>query len=122
MPYNKELYNHIYIRKESNHRQGILNNLHKSVQLRLSTNSSYKYIFDKYRTKYVDALFKSHHNIKLVYITNTSMNTNIICRNRKDIIIWFNPPINSNVKTNSVKIILKLVDKHFKHNPLLKNP
>lgn len=44
IPYNKQLYNHIYINKESNHSPGIHNNLHKSIQHGLSTKSSNKYL------------------------------------------------------------------------------
>lgn len=45
--YDKEPYNHTYISKKSNHSLCIVNNLHKSVRHKISTNSSSKYIFDK---------------------------------------------------------------------------
>ena len=34
-------------------------------------------------------------------------------RNRNRKVIWFNPPNSLNVKTNIVKVLLKLVRKHF---------
>ena len=37
-------------------------------------------------------------------------------RNRRGNIIWYNPPFSKNVKTNIVKQLLRLLDKHFGKN------
>ena len=34
-------------------------------------------------------------------------------RNRKRIVVWFNPPVRESVKNNIAKEFLNLVDKHF---------
>lgn len=50
-PYVKDLYNHRYIKKQSNHHPRILNNLHKAAKHRLSTYSINKDMFDKLKGK-----------------------------------------------------------------------
>lgn len=56
-PHTKALPNRRYVNNESNHPPTILNNLHKSIQFRL-TISSTKGIFDD-KIKYIKALAQS---------------------------------------------------------------
>ena len=52
---------------------------------------------------------------------NNSTNINKIKQNRKQQIIWFNPPFNLKTKTKIGKLFLNLLDKHFPpHNKLHK--
>ena len=52
---------------------------------------------------------------------NNSTNINKIKRNRKQQIIWFNPPFNLKTQTKIGKLFLNLLDKHFPpHNKLHK--
>ena len=45
---------------------------------------------------------------------NNSTNINKIKRNRKQQIIWFNPPFNLKIKIKIGKFLLNLLDKHFR--------
>lgn len=65
--FTKEFHYHGYIRKESYSHPEILNNLYTSVQLKISTKSSYKYVFDECNFKYENVLEKSKHKVKLQY-------------------------------------------------------
>ena len=65
---------------------------HKAVQ-----NSSLK----------LTLIFKHHHN------NDKSTNINKINLNRKQQIIWFNPPFNLKTKMKIDNSFLNLLDKHF---------
>lgn len=109
-PYTKDLCNIKYVSKLSNHPKTILDNLHKSVQFRLSTNSSNKDVFDKAKTKHTEALELSHHKVNLEYL-DLNKEGNKKRKHHKCRIIWFNPPFSHNIKTNIRRFFSKL-NKH----------
>lgn len=67
------------------------------------------------KTKYVDTFIKV--KVKVEYV---SMNSNNRCKNRKRNIIKFNPPFNSNVKTNIGSIFLSLIHELFRRKNIFK--
>ena len=83
-----------------------------SIQARLSKNSSDKEICNTAKCGYKDALKKSEFNVDFKYIKNQRKKT----KNRSRNIIWFNPPFNKAVSTNTTnigKIFLRLINRHF---------
>ena len=71
-------------------------------------NSSDKNHFDKAALDYNIALKKSGVNEKMTYFSSLSKR-----QTEKRQIIWLNPPYSANVNTNTVKIFMRLIDKHF---------
>ena len=70
-----------------------------------------------YSKKLCHIMKKRYRNL----ITNTSLNPSqsqngTEKRNRKQKIIWFNPPFNKNLSTNIGKCFLRLIQKHFPEN------
>ena len=83
-----------------------------SIQARLSKNSSDKEICNTAKCGYKDALKKSEFNVDFKYIKIQRKKT----KNRSRNIIWFNPPFNKAVSTNTTnigKIFLRLINRHF---------
>ena len=83
-----------------------------SIQARLSQNSFDKEICNTAKCGYKDALKKSEFNVDFKYIKNQRKKT----KNRSRNIIWFNPPFNKAVSTNTTnigKIFLRLINRHF---------
>ena len=75
--------------------------------------SSNKDIFDEPIKPYKDALKESGFSETLNYIAPT---TNPKRQNRKQKIIWFNPPFSRSVKSNIDRTFLPLLSKHFPQN------
>ena len=105
----------------SNHPPEILKRLPTSISELLSRNSSNKQICDSVNSKYEEALKKSGYQASLEYIEpkvdNIENNSNKPQRKQK--IIWFNPPFNKSVTTNVGRRFLNFVEKHFPKEPKL---
>ena len=114
-PYRKPNNKPQYINKHSNHAPNVLKQLPKSIEKRISENSSNIEVFNQSITLYKDALRESNFSDNLQYKTPTTKNIDEENqkRKRKRNIIWFNPPYSKNVKTNIGKTFLQLVSKHF---------
>ena len=110
MPYMKP--NNIlqYVHANSNHPPGILKNIPKGVNKRLSEISSSEEVFNKAALQYQKALEKSGYKYKLEYKQPLPQTNK---RSRKYNVIWFNPPYDRNVKTNIGKEFLRIIDRCF---------
>ena len=107
-PYKKPNDKLQYIHNLSNHPPQVLKQLPKSINDRLSNNSSNEEIFNNAKGEYESALKDSGYTVNLNYNKEEKKP-----RNRKRNVIWFNPPYNKNVSTNIAKKFLNLIDKHF---------
>ena len=98
-----------YINVQSNHPKHIIDHIPKMIEQRLSLLSSTEEIFERNKTIYQKALHDAGYKHELSYteISNPKKRT----RSRK--IIYFNPPYSKSVKTNVIKLFLKLIDTHF---------
>ena len=106
-----------YVHRQSNHPPAVLKAIPDAINNRLSNISSDEQAFDSACPPYQDALHKSGYNYKLKY--NPQHAKTKRTRNRN--VIWFNPPYNSNVKTNIGHKFLQAIDDCFpKNNPLHK--
>ena len=114
-PYRKPNNTASCIHMASNHPPEILKRLPTSISELLSRNSSKKQLFDPVKPEYEEALKKSGYQASLEYIEskvdNIENNTNKLQRKQK--LIWFNPPFHKCVTTNVGRRFLKLVEKHF---------
>ena len=104
-----------YINTNSNHPPVVKRNLPSMINKRISELSCNEAIFEESKKIYSDALAKSGYHEPLTYNT---LNQNTEAhrkkkRNRPRNILWFNPPYNSNVKTNVGKKFFNLLKKHF---------
>ena len=111
-PYMKENGKPIYVHKNSNHPQKILDNIPKSVNLRLSKISSDRDVFESSKGPYQEALKNSGYDHLLEYDppVNTEPKQK---KNRVRKVTYFNPPFSLNVASNIGGDFLKLIDKHF---------
>ena len=112
-PYMKDNESPIYVHQNSNHPKSILENIPKSVNLRLSKISSNKQVFDATKGPYQEALNKSGYKHQLEYeppLVDGQTNKKKY-RSRK--ITYFNPPFSLNVSTNIGGKFLRLIDEHF---------
>ena len=101
-----------YILKDSNHPPNILKQIPTSIEKRISTLSSDKTKFNESKEIYRKALEKSDYRQTFKYhLTNENVNNNK--RNRKENIIWFNPPFSVNVKTKVRNYFFNLTKIHF---------
>ena len=91
---NNEL---LYIHKQSNH-PSITKEIPAMINKRISNISCDKECFDKAAPDYNNALRNSNFNENIKF-TPRLPNRRKLSRN----ILWFNPPFNSNVKTNTGK-------------------
>ena len=108
-----------YVHQKSNHPPSILRNIPKSVNRRLSNNSSNEEVFKAAIPPYQEALRKSGYNFELTY--NPCEPSQEKRRQRTRPVTWFNPPWSENIQTNVGGKFLKLIDKHFpKYHPLRK--
>ena len=98
-----------YLNVESNHPKHIIEHIPKMVEQQLSLLSSTSEIFERCKTEYQKALNDSGYKYELKYqeISKTKKRS----RSRK--VIYFNPPYSKSVKTNVIKLFLKLIDTHF---------
>ena len=109
-PFRKPNDNLLYINKDSNHLPCILRQLPVSVNKRISLLSSDEQAFHEAAPTYQNALKHSNYNHKLSYMQEAPQQTH---RHRHCIIIWFNPPYSTHVKTKIGRSFLSLIDKHF---------
>ena len=117
-PYQKPDNTLQYIHTKSNHPRNIIDQIPKTIENRLSKNSSNEKIFKDAAKSYEEALKNSGYNCTLNFNPNANKNeiNNTQNRNRKRKIIWFNPPYSKNVTTKIGKYFLNLLDKHFPKN------
>ena len=66
-PYMKPNAAQSYVHRDSNHPRGILENIPRSINRRLSTLSANKQVFDSACPPYQEALQKSGYDFKLTY-------------------------------------------------------
>ena len=118
-PYMKDNETPIYVHYNSNHPRGILQNIPKSVNSRLSKLSSDKNVFDSAKGPYQEALNKSGYNYPLEFDPPATVDENKK-KNRSRKITYFNPPFSLNVASNVGRDFLKLIDEHFPQGHLLR--
>ena len=108
----------LYVHRQSNHPPALLKNIPENINKRLTSISSSKKVFDDASPPYQKALDESGYNYKLTYNPQPAQKRN---RNRQRKVLWYNPPWNSNVKTNLGRKFLNIVDRCFlKTHPLHK--
>ena len=90
-PYKKPNDQLLYVHTSSNHPPQIINMLPKSINERLSKNSSNPEIFDKAKIDYEKALKDSGYKSVNLTFKKPAEKQN---RTRRRKIIWFNPPFN----------------------------
>ena len=115
-PYNKLSYVH----QQSNHPPALLKNIPLNINKRLISISSSKEVFDKSIAPYQKALTESGYDHKL---TCNPPQEKALKNKRKwtKNITWYNPPFNSNVRTNLGRKFLHITGKCFpKNHPLHK--
>ena len=110
-PYKKPNDNPVYININSNHPPNIIKQIPTIISKRISEISSSEEIFKKAAPYYENALEASGYQQKLSY--QTEILNEGTRRNRSRKIIWFNPPFNTNVKSNIAREFLHLINKHF---------
>ena len=108
-PYHKPDNKITDVNVQLNHPPNIIKELSKSIEQRLSNNSSNETIFNEVAPLYEKVLFGAGYDVKLNYSPNKKTKQ----KNRKRNIIWFNPPCSKNVATKVGHYFLKLLDKHF---------
>ena len=109
-PYAKPTNTLLYVHSKSNHPPCIIKNIPESVNRRLREISSDTGVFDKAGKPYREALGKSGYSFKLEF---KPPQTSLPKRNRPRNIIWFNPPHNTNVKSNIGRRFLRLIEQSF---------
>ena len=108
-PYHKPDNKITYINVQLNHPSNIIKQLPKTIEQRLSNNSSNETTFNKAAPLYEKTLSEARYDVKLKYNPNKKTKQ----KNRKRNIIWYNPPYSKNVVTKVGHYFLKLLDKHF---------
>ena len=117
-PYMKPNNKLSYVHQQGNHPPALLKNIPLNINKRLTNISSSKEVFDESITPYQQALKESGYDHKLTYNPEPTPRTK---RKRKREITWYNPPFDSNAKTNLGRKFLRIVDKCFqKKHPLYK--
>ena len=118
-PFNKPNNNLNYVHSQSNHPPGILKNIPKSVNKRLSKLSATKEVFDEAVKVYQAELNEKGYQYKLEYEPTTQPTRK--CRKRSRNVTYFNPPYSKSVKTNVGAKFLGIISKNFPTNhPLRK--
>ena len=112
----------LYVHRQSNHPPALLKNIPENINKRITSISSNPKVFDEAIPPYQRALDESGYNYKLTYNTQpTKTPPTNRKRNRQRNITWYNPPWNSNIKTNLGRKFLNIVDRCFpKNHPLHK--
>ena len=104
----------------SNHPPTLLKNIPQNINKRLTNISSNEQVFHEAIAPYQQALDESGYNFKLKFDPQAKQATRK-SEARKRKITWYNPPWDSNVKTNLGRKFLLIVDKCFpKNHPLNK--
>ena len=112
-PYRKLDNKIFYIYKNSNPLPSILKQIPTSIEKIISTLSSNEIIFNKSKEIYQNALEKSGYRQTLKYHpSNENVSNNK--QNRKQNIIWFNPPFSANVKTKVGIFFLNVIRQPFR--------
>ena len=120
-PYMKPNAEPTYVHADSNHPPGIIKNIPKSINNRISKLSSNKEIFDASKPNYQEALVASGYVMEYdaTVVTSASDDHQGRRRNRKRKCIYFNPPYSKTIKTNIGKEFLKIIREEFpKGHPL----
>ena len=107
-----------YVHQQSNHPPALLKNIPLNINKRLTSISSSKEVFDESIAPYQKALTESGYDHKL---TQNPPQEKALKNKRKRTrnITWYNPPFNSNVRTNLGRKFLHIIDKCFpKNHPL----
>ena len=107
-PYRKQNNSLPYIHKQSNCPPSVINRIPFMISKPLTDIFRDKEHFDKAARIYNEARKNSGFNKTLNFSPTIPSR-----RHRGRNIIWFNPPFNSNVKTNVGKLYLTLLQKHF---------
>ena len=110
-PYTKPNDKPCYVHNQLNHPPGIIKNIPKSINKRLSKISANKEVFDEESKVYQDELDSKGYNFKLEYDPTEKRAKKKRKRTRK--ISWFNPPYSKNVKTNVGAKFLSIISKNF---------
>ena len=119
-PYMKPNNRPLYVHYLSNHPRGIIQNIPKSVNKRLSKISANEDVFKSAIPPFQEALEKCGYSYTLKYEPEVH-DKNKHANNRQRVKTYFNPPFSSNVKTNIGKKFLKAIDKCFPvYHPLRK--
>lgn len=117
-PYMKPNNKLSYVHRQSSHPPALLKNISLNINKRLTNISSSKEVFNESIAPYQQALKESGYDHKLTYNPEPTPRNK---RKRKRDITWYNPPFNSNIKTNLGRKFLHIVDKCFqKNHPLYK--
>ena len=119
-PYLKQGDTPIYVHAQSNHPPGILENIPKSINKRLSSLSSNEEMFQSVAPLYQNALQQSGYKFKLKYEPQPTASNTPQKRQRKRKVIWWNPPYSSNVKTKVGNLFFAALDKNFGENSPLR--
>ena len=107
-PYRKQNNEILNIHKQSNHPPSIIKQILSVISKRALDTSCDSDHFNKASPDYNTALKKRAFNENIKYSPSQSKH-----RNRNMKIIWFNPPYGVNIKTNVVKLFMRLIDKHL---------
>ena len=110
----------LYVHRLSNHPPALLKNIPQNINKRLTNISSNEQVFNEAIAPYQQALEESGYDFKLKFDPQPRRATRK-SKARKRKITWYNPPWDSNVKTNLGRKFLLIVDKCFpKNHPLNK--
>ncbi len=113
-PFRKPNDRAVYVHTGSSHPPSVIKQLPKMISSRISQLSSSADIFNSEIGYYRDALQEAgHKDLDFVYEPASSSKRK---RQRKRRITYFNPPWNSEVKSNVGEMFLKIVDKHLVSN------
>ena len=111
-PYMKPNGEPVYVHSKSNHPPGIIHNIPKSINNRLSKLSANKEVFDAIKPKYQQALQNSGYDYVMEYdpsVTTASDDRRRRKRNRSRKVIYFNPPYSKTIKTNIGRAFLNII-------------
>ena len=112
-PYMKPNNKLLYVHQQSNHPPALKKNIPLNINKRLSNISSSKEIFNEAIPPYQKALEESGYDFKLTFNPEQTTRKK---KSRKRNTTWYNPPWDSNVKTNLGKKFLGIIDKCFPPN------
>ena len=119
-PYMKPNNKLSYVHQQSNHPPALLKNIPRNINKRLTSISSSKEVFGESIAPYQQALKESGYDHKLTFNPSPEQapkNKKKQVRN----ITWYNPPSDSNVRSNLRRKFLHIINKCFpKNHPLHK--
>ena len=119
-PYVKPGDTPLYVHADSNHPPGIIKNIPKSINKRLSALSSNEEMFLSVAPLYQNALTKSGYKFQLQYEPPPPTSNNPKKRQRKRRIFWWNPPYSADVKTKVGNLFFRALDENFGEDSPLK--